>query len=296
MSSTRPLVGEVAPGATGGSTGGPDGADRDASGSDPAVPGLPGLTGLVPIAWGGYSTVYRARQASVDRAVAVKIDNGTLDTELERRRFAYEARATGRVSGHPHVIDLFDAGVSGDGHPYLVMELCTGSYAARIGSAGPDEVREVGRWIADALAAAHESGVLHRDVKPANLLTSQYDSPMLADFGLAVLLDQRDGAAPLDPLTPAYAPPESLQFGTAPTPAGDVYALGATLYALLAGHPPRLPGPGVPTVAVLMERYQQPVPALPGVPEGLHAVLCRSLATDPADRPTAAQLRDLLAG
>jgi serine/threonine protein kinase len=261
-----------------------------------AVTRIPGLTGLAPIGRGGYSTVYRAVQESVGRQVAVKVDNSTLDTELDRRRFTFEARATGRLSGHPHVIDLFDAGVSVDGHPYLVMELCLGSYATLAGQLGPAQVRAVGIRIADALAAAHAAGVLHRDVKPGNILRTRYHTPVLADFGLAVLLDQRDGFEALDPLTPAYAPPESVQSGARPAPAGDVYALAATLYALLSGHPPRLPGPEVPTPATLLDLYEQPVPDVPDTPADLLDVLRLALATDPTRRPAAATLGGLLAG
>ncbi|HEY3507089.1 MAG TPA: serine/threonine-protein kinase [Actinocatenispora sp.] len=253
----------------------------------------PNLTGLVPIAYGSCSTVYRADQPTVGRAVAVKVDNRTLDTEPDRRRFRYEARATGRVSGHPAVIDLFDAGVSADGHPYLVMELCTGSYTERAGRTSPEEVRVIGARIADALSAAHSAGVLHRDVKPGNILRTRFGTPVLADFGLAVLMDQRDGTEALDPLTPAYAPPESVELAEA-LPSGDVYSLAATMYALLAGHPPRLPDPGVPTTAVLVELYRQPVPDLPDVPPALLGILRRALATDPACRPSAAEFRDLL--
>ncbi|MGA8116551.1 MAG: serine/threonine-protein kinase [Actinocatenispora sp.] len=255
---------------------------------------VPGLRDLVPIAQGGYSTVYRAVQVSIGREVAVKVDNGTLDTELDRRRFHYEAHATGRMSGHPHVIDLFDAGVSHTGHPYLVMELCRGSFTERVGRIPLDEVCGIGVRIADALAAAHAAGVLHRDVKPGNILCTRFDTPVLADFGLAVLLDQRDGREALDPLTPAYAPPESVDLAN-PSPTGDVYSLAATLYALSAGHPPRLPATGVPTTAALMELYQMPVPDLPDASPGLLDALRRALDTDPEGRPTAAEFRDLLA-
>jgi serine/threonine protein kinase len=304
-----------------------------------------GLADLSVLARGGYSTVYRATQLSVGRQVALKVDNRTLDTAQDRNRFRSEARAAGRVSGHPNVVDLFDAGVTLDGHPYLVMELCTGSYADRMDrrDCGPAEVRRVGMRIADALAAAHRAGVLHRDVKPGNILTTRYDTPVLADFGLAVLLDgQRDLAVELDALTPAYAPPELFRLdgagasdGTAgsagsshrdpvldlvpvqplasaasqptagvaglaalpgaPSAAGDVYSLAATLYALLAGHPPRLPGAGTPTVAVLLELFDQPVPELPGLPPALTGLLRAGMANDPAARPSAARFRDLLA-
>ena len=262
--------------------------------TNPAAPVLgAGLTALVPIAHGSTATVYRAMQSSVGRAVAVKIDNRTLDTEWDRRRFRDEANATGRVSGHPNVIDLFDAAVSPDGHPYLVMELCAGSYAGDMGTLSPAQVRSVGVRIASALAAAHAAGVLHRDVKPGNILHTRFGTPVLADFGLAVLLDQRHATAALDPLTPAYAAPESVSDAVA-LPSGDVYSLAATLYALLSGHPPRLPGPGVPTTATLLELYDQPVPAVPRVPEGLLTVLRTALSTDPGERPTAAEFEQLL--
>jgi serine/threonine protein kinase len=263
----------------------------------PAAPPTlgPGLTALVPIAHGSTATVYRALQASVGRPVAVKIDNRTLDTERDRRRFRDEANATGRVSGHPHVIDLFDAAVSPAGHPYLVMELCNGSYSDDVGTLSPAQVRSVGIRIASALTAAHAAGVLHRDVKPGNILHTRFGTPVLADFGLAVLLDQRDGTEALDPLTPAYAAPESVADAVA-LPSGDVYSLAATLYALLGGYPPRLPGPGVPTTATLLELYEQPVPGLPGVPDALLAVLRQALSTDPDRRPSAAEFEQLLAG
>ncbi len=93
------------------------------------LPVVPGLTDLSVFARGGYATVYRATQASVGREVAVKVENRTLDTERDQRRFLREARAAGRMSSHPHVVDLFDAGVTEDRHPYLIMELCDGSYA-----------------------------------------------------------------------------------------------------------------------------------------------------------------------
>src|SRR6266487_1780246 len=95
-------------------------------------PTVPGLTGLSVMARGGYAPVYRATQASVGREVAVKVENRTLENERDQRRFLREARAAGRMSSHPHVVDLFDAGVLPDGHPYMIMELCEGSYADRL--------------------------------------------------------------------------------------------------------------------------------------------------------------------
>ena len=96
------------------------------------LPIVPGLTDLQVFARGGHATIYRATQISVGREVAVKIENRTLDSERDQARFLREARAAGRMSSHPHVVDLFDVGVTVDQHPYLIMELCDGSYAERM--------------------------------------------------------------------------------------------------------------------------------------------------------------------
>jgi serine/threonine protein kinase len=262
-----------------------------------APPTVPGLTGLSVLARGGYATVYRAVQESVGRDVAVKIENRSLDTEHDRRRFMREARAAGRMSSHPHVVDLFDAGVTADGHPYLIMELCDGSYADRLRAAPlpPAEVREVGMKIADALADAHALGVLHRDVKPANLLVSGFGEPALADFGLAVLTEMRDLSITMEVLTPAYAPREMFRHGCDPSPAADVYSLCATLYALLRGKPPRWHEDRDPSLLTLMELFDRPIPDLPGVPAPLLDLLRLGMSNDPQQRPTAPQLRDWLA-
>jgi serine/threonine protein kinase len=260
------------------------------------MPEVPGLSGLSVLARGGYATVFRATQDSVGRQVAVKVENRTLDDERDQRRFLREARAAGRMSSHPHVVDLFDIGVTADRHPYLIMELCDGSYADRMRTSrvAAAEARDVGTKIADALADAHQLGVLHRDVKPANILLSRFAEPTLADFGLAVLAEARDSSITLEVLTPAYAPPEMFRH-SAPSPAVDVYALCATLYAIMSGRPPRWRGDQTPSLVTLMELFASPIPDLPGIPHPLVDVLRAGMANDPAGRPTAAQLRDLLA-
>ncbi|GIF58071.1 hypothetical protein Air01nite_41660 [Asanoa iriomotensis] len=246
---------------------------------------------------GGYATVYRATQASVGREVAVKVENRTLDTERDQRRFLREARAAGRMSSHPHVVDLFDAGMTEDRHPYLIMELCDGSYAERMKSSplSAAESRDVGVKIADALADAHQLGVLHRDVKPANILYSRFNEPALADFGLAVLAEVRDSSVTLEVLTPAYAAPEMFRHSE-PSPAVDVYALCATLYAIMRGKPPRWREDRDPSLVTLMEMFTERVPDLPGVPPAYLELLRQGMANDPAARPSAEELRDRLAG
>jgi serine/threonine protein kinase len=258
---------------------------------------VPGLTGLTVLARGGYSTVYRAVQVSIGRPVAVKIENRALASEHDQRRFLREARAAGRMSSHSFVVDLFDAGVTADGHPYLVMELCAGSYADVLKGRALSafEVRDVGVKIADALADAHEVGVVHRDVKPANILITEFGEPTLADFGLAVLAEMRDVSLTLEVLTPAYAPREMFRSGCEPSPACDVYSLSATLYALLRGKPPRWRDDRNPSLLTLMELFDRPIPDLPGVPADLLEVLRSGMVNDPTARPRAAILRDRLA-
>ena len=211
---------------------------------------------------GGFATVYRGWQVAVGREVAVKVDNRVLSSERDRRRFVREVTAAGRLSGHPHVIDIYDAGTLDDGRPYMVMEFCPGGSLAdavhRNGVLNPARVREIGIKIADALAAAHASGVLHRDVKPANILVNRYGMVGLSDFGLAsILAGEGDQSVTREAFTPAYASPESFH-GHEPTVAGDLYSLAATLYDLLAGRPPRFPADGRRlSVAMLVSHARQ---------------------------------------
>ncbi|HEX8864409.1 MAG TPA: serine/threonine-protein kinase [Lentzea sp.] len=263
------------------------------------APRIPGLTDLRPLGAGGFATVYRAHQAQLGRDVAVKIDNRVLVDERDKRRFLREAHAAARLSGHPHVVGVHDANITAQGTPYMVMELCTGgSLADQLDARGPlppEQVRDLGIKLADALAAAHAEGVLHRDIKPGNILVDRYGTPKLADFGLAALLDAQGGSTVTrDALSPSYAPPEAFAMAE-PTPQADVYSLAATLYTLLAGKPPRpVPWP-ITSFDQLGEILRRPITAVNGVPPALHDTLARALHPDANLRtPSAAQLRDEL--
>ena len=245
-----------------------------------SAPDIPGYQVGGVLGSGGFATVYRCWQLRVGREVAVKVDNRVLLSERDRRRFVREVTAAGRLSGHPHVIDVYDAGTLADGRPYLVMELCpAGSLADalhRDGPMSPAQVRDIGIRISDALAAAHAAGVLHRDIKPANILVNRYGLVGLSDFGLASIMAAGDQqSASREALTPAFAPPEAFR-GDEPTVAGDIYSLVATLYALLAGRPPRFPdGPEGPGIATIIALHDQPVDDVPAAPPGLMAILRR---------------------
>lgn len=226
---------------------------------------VPGFELGAAIGKGGFATVYRARQVSLDRDVAVKIDQRVLDDERNARRFLREATASALISSHPHVVSLIDAGTTRDNRPYLAMELCdNGSVAQLVKREGPmpaADVVELGIAISGALAAAHERGILHRDIKPSNILIDPYGTPRLGDFGLAALSSKdEEMSVTLEALTPAYAAPESFEQAP-PSKRADVWAFGATLYSLLTGIAPRHGEDGSPqTVAEIIQTLYRPLP------------------------------------
>jgi serine/threonine protein kinase len=265
------------------------------------APDIPGHEVIGVLGSGGFATVYRTWQVTVSRETAVKVDSRALDSERDQRRFFREVAAAGRLSGHPHVIDVYDAGTLRDGRPYMVMELCPdGSLhdaVRRNGPLAPASACQIGVNLADALAAAHELGILHRDLKPANILINRYGVVGIADFGLASIIAAGGmQSVTREALTPAFAPPESFR-AEEPSPAGDVYSMAATLYALMAGRPPHFPVSGEsPGMWALLARHGQPVEDIPGAPARLMDILQACLAADPARRlPSAAALRDELA-
>ena len=249
---------------------------------------------------GGCASVYRARQVSVDRDVALKIDNRHVATERDRRRFLREVTAVGRLSGHPHVVEIYDAGVLADDRPWIAMQLCpNGSLHDHVRDHGPltfAELQRVGVQLADALATSHAAGIVHRDVKPGNVLVNTYGVVVLSDFGLASVLDADSRqSATRGVFTPAYAAPEALGLDD-PTPAMDLWSFACTVFELVTGRLPRFRGRGEPigpddVVAAALAEPFEPV----ALPPDLVRWLVRGLAFDPADRwPSAAHMRDEL--
>ncbi|MEV4658582.1 serine/threonine-protein kinase [Micromonospora sp. NPDC049301] len=251
------------------------------------------------IGLGGMSEVWRADDEVLGRPVAVKVLAGQLATDPQlRATIQREARAAARLT-HPHVTQVYDYGeatlAGGAVVPYLVMELVEGHNLADRLRTGPlpwpEAVRVAGQMAA-ALAAAHRIGVVHRDVKPGNVMLTDTGAKVL-DFGIAALGGPHHplGGQAGEPLmgTPAYFAPERLTAGP-PDPASDVYALGALLYRTLSGQAP-LPVQSWED-ALEVHRRGTPVPPLrvPGLPADIAELTVACLAADPARRPTAAQL------
>ena len=268
-------------------------------------PRVRGLTEWRPLARGGRSVVWAARQLTLDRPVAVKVYQRELD-EVDRRRFLREAAAA-RLSDHPGIVTVHDAGILPDGRAYLIMDLCSGGSLTQWlkpeNRPSEEQIRQVGVRIADALAAVHARGVLYRDVKPANILIDSFGNPGLADFGRAADAGAETTAADEACMTPAYAPPEAFEMQPA-TESGDVYSLAATLYALLAGRAPHCVGAAPVALEETVEVAKKPIGPIaranrylpiPGVNRPLMDVLLTALSKDPVDRPTAARFRDQLA-
>ncbi|KAA1250607.1 protein kinase [Mycobacterium simiae] len=264
-------------------------------GADPVVAELSaaGFDGAVEIGRGGFGIVYRCNQVGLDRVVAVKVL--TAGVNENRPRFVREEQAMGRLTGHPNIVTVLQIGETVGGHPFLVMPHCRrGSLQgriARLGALEVDEVLRVGVKVAGALKAAHGLGIVHRDVKPANILLTDYGEPALTDFGISRVSGAFKTTTGVFSGSPAFTAPEILA-GHAPSAASDVYGLGATLFAALTGHAAFERREGEQVVAQFVRIAQQPVPDLRhrGVPADVAAVVASAMAREPADRPSAEAL------
>ncbi|MEU5879105.1 protein kinase [Spirillospora sp. NPDC047279] len=249
---------------------------------------VPGYRVLEQVGEGGFSVVYRAHQERLDRAVALKVLSISAVDDSAMRRFQRECKITGRLSGHPNIVTVLDTGTTRSGRPYIAMEYFErGALIDRLEREGPlpvPEVLRVGVKMASALAATHETDVLHRDVKPQNILVSRYGEPALADFGIARLTDSFDHSH-TQAFTPHHAAPEVLE-GRTPGVGADVYSLGSTLYQLLAGRP-AFKGPQGEGIAQLVFRIMNDPPPVfqrADVPQQAFEVISRAMAKTPEQR------------
>ncbi|MEE6165494.1 MULTISPECIES: protein kinase domain-containing protein [unclassified Mycolicibacterium] len=264
-----------------------------------------GFDDVAEIGRGGFGVVFRCLESELDRIVAVKLLTADLDADT-LARFLREQRALGRLSGHPNIVDIHRVGVTESKRPFLVMPYRgRGSLDRHVRANGPlnwPEVLKTGIKIAGALETAHRAGTLHRDVKPANILITDYDEVQLCDFGIAHIGDgfvTRPGTVMC---SPAYTAPEVLAGGSSTT-ASDIYSLGATLFCALTGHAAFERHSGEQIVGQFVRMTARPVPDLrrSGVPTELCAAIEHAMARAAEDRPASVaafgeELRDIQRG
>jgi serine/threonine-protein kinase PknK len=254
--------------------------------------GAAGFLNAEEIGRGGFGAVFRCEQPALDRTVAVKVLTAHLDP-VNLERFVREQRAMGRLSGHPHIVTMMQVGTTVSGRPYIVMQYHPkGSLHERIQRRGTLDWAaslRLGVKICGALEAAHRAGTLHRDVKPGNILITDYGEPQLTDFGIARIAGGFQTSATTIAGSPGFTAPELLR-GVRPTPASDVYGLGATLFCALTGHAAFERRSGEQVVAHFLRLTTQPVADLrsDGVPADVCRLIERAMAADPAERPATA--------
>jgi serine/threonine protein kinase len=243
--------------------------------------------------------IYVAHDRKLDRVVAVKLLAERLSEDPDlRTRFRREALTAARLSGEPHVVTIFDVGEH-EGRPFTVMEHLPGGTLADHSGSGPVDSEQAIAWLAqaaEALDAAHEHGIVHRDVKPANLLFDGAERLQVVDFGIARVVDETAGmTAPGTVLgTAGYLAPEQAQ-GHETTAASDRYALAVVAYELLTGRRPFERGSPTAEAAAHIHELVPPASEQADLPEAVDAVFARALAKSPVHRfPTAAAFVDAL--
>lgn len=256
-------------------------------------PAIPGYNYLALLGSGGFSDVFLYEQDRPRRKVAIKVLLSDLKTESARRRFESEANLMAQLSTHPYIVTIYEAEITDDGHSYLAMEYCSRpSLDVRYRRArfSVDEVLAVGIQVSSAVETAHRAGIAHRDIKPANILVTDYNRPALTDFGISGTMDT---AAEEDAgMSIPWSPPESFTGKNVDGVKVDVWALGATLYTLLAGRSPFvLPGADNSQRALISRIGSAPLASLAraDVPESLELVLATAMAKSPDSRYSSAQ-------
>ncbi len=265
--------------------------------SEPPI--LPGFSHVRLLGSGGFADVFLYEQNMPRRQVAVKVMLSDVVTEHVRQMFQVEANLMAQLSSHPGILTVYQASISADGRPYLVMELCSAQLAGRYRAERipVPEVLRIGVQIGSAIETAHRSGVLHRDIKPSNILMTAYGHPVLSDFGIASSLSAASATDSVGMSIP-WSAPEVLLDETAGTVQSEVWSLAATLYTLLAGRSPFEVLDGSNTPDELISRIARArVPGIErdDVPASLELVLRKALSRDPHRRQqsTLELVRDL---
>jgi serine/threonine protein kinase len=246
---------------------------------------------------GGIGILYRARQLRLDRPVALKlVESEVARDPVVRERLRREARMVAALD-HPNVVPLYEAGEE-DGSVYIVTRWVEGTELGTLiqdqGPLSPERAARTAAQIAAALEVAHEQGLVHRDVKPSNVILTPEDHAYLTDFGLAKRAETAAGLTGADRMlgTVDYVAPEQIE-GSDPDARGDVYSLGCVLYETLAGEPPFASHQG--GMAKMWAQINAEPPQLrerrPDVSPALDDVIKRAMTKSPAERPTAAGFR-----
>ncbi|MFI7166961.1 protein kinase [Rhodococcus erythropolis] len=272
----------------------PFATQQDVSGSGAAELVASGFESVHEIGRGGFGIVYRCREPSLDRTVAVKILTADLDEE-NRARFFREQRAAGRLTSHPNIVNVLHTGITDTGRPFIVMPYCAqDSLDNRLRRHAPlpiGEVLRIGVKIAGALESAHRLGVLHRDVKPGNILFTDYGEPALSDFGIAHFAGGFETETGVVTGSPAFTAPEVV-IGGLPSEAADVYGLGATLFAAITGHVAFERRSGEQLVAQFLRITSEPVPDPReyGIADDVGLIIEEAMSGDQTTRPSAETL------
>jgi WD40 repeat protein/predicted Ser/Thr protein kinase len=250
---------------------------------------------LEEIARGGMGVVYRARQLSLNRMVAVKVVlHGPFASPDFVRRFRHEAEVTATLR-HPNIVSVYEVGEY-DGHHFLSMEYVEGKNLAELVREQPLPASRAAGYvkaIAEAVHYAHQQGVLHRDLKPSNILLDAFDHPRVTDFGLAKILGQDAELTATGQVlgSPNHMPPEQAAGNFSKTTAqSDIYSLGSILYHLLAGRPP-FQGGSLPELLAQVQTAE-PIPPRqlnPSIPENLQSICLKCLRKEPERRYASAQ-------
>ncbi|OMC20612.1 serine/threonine-protein kinase [Mycobacterium colombiense] len=244
------------------------------------------------IARGAAGVVYCCRETALGRNVAIKVLPTFID-DASRERFLREGYAMGGLSGHPNIVNILRVGLTAGGRPYIVMSYCpAGSLGLRVQREGPiawPEAVRIGVKLCGALETAHLSGTLHRDIKPANVLVNDYGEPQLTDFGTAHVPGGYETAAGLFSGTIDYLAPEVMT-GDPATVGSDVYSLGATIYALIAGNAAYERRGSDDLLAHYTRINSTRVPDLRhnGIPDAVCSAIEMAMAPDLAERPASA--------
>ena len=252
------------------------------------VPSLPGYEWIRPLGSGGFADVFLCRQELPSREVAVKVARRDRGADGEAG-IAREADVMALVSGHPAVAQLYGAGRTPDGRPYLVMEYCPVANILDQVRANPmstDRALSMVIRMCGGAEMLHRAGYVHRDIKPSNIMINAYGSPVLTDFGVAepVGADPRGGR---DGFSVMWAPPEQIAGTSRAHPTQDVWALGATLWTLLMGRSPFEVEDGDNSAHAVAQRVARGRVSRidrPGVPDAVTAIVRRAMSLDPEQR------------